>query len=270
MPVPPTDDYTYTYDKAGTGTNLLELNPVSEALPFWDVHKMQGLDLPDFNPILDEIQGQHGGNVRVKWLGIRILIAEGTLYANPATIDTEVERVKAIMLPELDNFSRKWWFKHPGASAKYINVKPIGFKYDVEAGRRTGRMPYQLQWAADDPRMHIDATTLVLADNVSQNANNTGPVASFPTVTITGTSLVNATIVNNTQSKTLTLTRTGVGTETWEVNFGLRRVRVNGSESTFIASGSWWNLQPGINSVKVDVGSGSSLTLSFAYTSAWL
>lgn len=270
MPIPPTDDYTYTYDKAGTGLNLLELNPVSETLPFWDVYKLAGLDLPDFNPIMDEIQGQHGGVVRVAWSGIRTIIAEGELYADPDDIDTEVDRVKAIMLPELQNFNRKWWLKQPGAAAKYLWVKPVAFKYDIETGRRIGKMQYQLQWAAEDPRMYIDATSLNLVDNVAQNAINNGPVPSFPTITITGTNLTDATVTNVTTGKALTISRADIGVDTWTLNFLLRRFLVNGSEASANVTGSWWRLDPGTSSVKVDIGSGTGVTITFAYASAWL
>jgi hypothetical protein len=261
--VPPTVDYTYVFDRGGLH---FELNG-PDVLPFWDVNTIKGLDLPDYDPSLDPVDGQDGGVIYVKYAGIRTVTANGLLYADPNTIDVEVLRVGQIMTP--DNLDRKFWFKHPGMAARYINMKAIEYKYDIETGRRIGTMPYQAQWSAEDPRIYRDEASLNLADNVAQNATNNGHVPMWPKVTIVG-DFANAVITNVTTGKSLTLTYDTVGSQTIVVDMRRKTISINTVYNSLIkTAGEFWSVDPGTNSVKVDITTGSA-TITFAYASAWM
>lgn len=258
----PTEDYTYTLERSGSD---LVLNTDS-VLPFYDVTKVSGLDMPDVTVYSDDIDGMHGGVVYARYTQPRTVVFEGTLYADPMNFDVEFENAMKFMIPSSSTL--KLWYKQPGIAARYMSVLPIALKSDVDTGRRIGSAAYQLQFIAADPRKYIDETDLTLADAVGQIAHNSGTVETWPTVTINGI-YSNPTFTNSAQGLSFTVTHTASTADEMIVDFATRSVTINGVQSSSLVSGHWWSVSPGDNNVSINVASGTP-TMTFSYRSGWL
>lgn len=258
----PTEDYVYVLERGGS---QLDLNTDS-VLPFYDVMKVVGLDMPDISITQDDIDGTHGGIVYARYTQPRTVIIEGTLYADPEAFDVEFDRVMAFMIPTA--VPLKLWYKHPGIDARYMKVQPVALKADVDNGRRVGSAAFQLQFIAGDPRKYIDETDLALAAGVGQIAHNQGPIPTWPTVTINGI-YSDPTFTNSAQGLSFTVTHTASAADEMVVDFYNKSVTIDGVQSSSLVSGYWWSVSAGDNNVSVSFASGTP-TITFSYKSGWL
>lgn len=258
----PTEDYTYTLERGGSDFVL----NTDSVLPFYDVTKISGFDMPDVSINADDIDGMHGGSVYARYTGPRTVVMEGTLYADPMNFDLEFDRAMAFMIPTA--VPLKLWYKHPGISARYMMANPTAFKCDVDTGRRTGSAAFQFQWIAGDPRKYIDETDLNLVSGTGQIAHNNGPIATWPTVTIQGI-YSDPTFTNSAQGKSFTVTHTATTADTMVVDFYNHSVKIDGTQSSSLVSGNWWSISAGDNNVSVNCATGTP-TITLSYKSGWL
>lgn len=230
---------TYQYQFKDTGI----LWNGDTALPFIDVTKVTGLDMPDIDASIVELDSRHGGYGFSKYSDSRTLVISGTLYANPSTVDVTTDAIKANFAP--DDTEYPFYFKGAGVSQRYIMCKSLGVKYDIDRLRSIGSCPIQASLFAGDPRAYVDNAPIGMAANTNYYPANSGNVETFPTFVITG-AFSGLTMANNSTGQVVTLnTSVGAG-YTVVVDFLLKCVTLNGARwTTVLSNRNWWNIRAG-------------------------
>jgi hypothetical protein len=267
MAAPTLNDYEYQYKDAGVGVLL---NGTS-ALPFWDIESVAGLaDFPELAWDVLDLDGQHGGFVTGNYFRHRLLVPKGTLFSAPVDVETNNELLKATILP--DGIDYPFYWKHPNKTQRYFMGKPVAYASDVETGRRTGRMPFQLQIGCTDPRSYIDISSVGWTTAVNYTFTNAGNTASNQVISITATSTTTATITvsNQTQARSYVFSTAITSGQVITIDTEKLIVRVNGTlrnVSMVLTGGAWPTVNTGLNTWRVtsNVGNGTSIPRS-----AWL
>lgn len=257
-----TDDYVYVY-------NGLTLNPLTTQLPFLDVTKVSGLDLPDVDAAINDIDGRNGATVYAQYTGARTVSIEGTVYALPANIETYIDQIITAFMPRSDDLP--FYFKHPGVAQRYIKCRPTGVKLDTDTLRRTGQGEIQIQLSAADPLKYINNVPIIPTSGTTYTVTNAGNVTTYPITTVTGkfTSIW----VSGVGSRvTFTYTTTS-DTDVTVVDCANKIVTINGTQMNQYAVLSvgtdWPSNTPGNSNYRVDIFGGTA-TASGQTFNGWM
>jgi hypothetical protein len=268
---PPTlNSYEYMYKDQGTGVLL---NQNASAPPFWDVRRIVGIsDFPDLPVDTLDLDGRHGSFVNSKFFRHRSIVFEGELVSVVGDVETNIQALKNTIIPDGIDYPLYW--KHPNVTQRYYSCQPAQFSADVEAGRRTGVVPFILGFTAGDPRSFIDLATANWSSGVDTagfiNAGNVDGALEVR-VTANATTTASLVIANTFQFRTVTLTfpvsngqAVVVDTNTWTV-----RVAGNVVPATQTPGGNnlFPSFYPGNNIWRVtsNIGNGTIVAKS-----AWL
>jgi len=262
---PTLGDYEYQYKDAGVGVLLNQATPT---MPFWDVTKITGLtDFPELDWDTLDLDGQHGSFVTGNFFKHRMCIFDGILYSATVDVDVNNELLKATIIP--DGTDYPLYFKHPNKTQRYFMGKPVAYHADVEAGRRTGKMPFQLQIGCTDPRSYIDISSVGWTSGNNYTFTNAGNTASNQIISITATSTTTATITvsNQTQARSYVFSTAITSGQVITIDTEKLIVRVNGAlrnVSMTLTGGFWPTVTTGLNTWRVtsNVGNGSSIPRS--------
>lgn len=268
MAAPVLNDYEYQYKDGGTG---ILLNQNTAVMPFWDVTKLTGLaDFPELAYDILDLDGQHGAFVTGNFFKHRMVIVEGTLYSAPSDVEVNNEALKATVLP--DGVDYPFYWKHPNRTQRYFLGKPVAYTADVELGRRTGMMPFQIQFACTDPRSYIDISSVGWTTATNYTFTNTGNTASNQIISITATSTTTAsiTVSNQIQSRSFTFSTPITSGQVVTIDTEKLLVRVNGvlrNAMMTLTGGAWPTVNTGVNTWRVtsNIGNGTAVAKS-----AWL
>ncbi len=208
----------------------------------------------------------------------------------------------------LDALSKAWYFdattefgrqsaatylqlQLPGQSLRRLYGRPRQLVID-NSKLITGHPSAVATFFANDPRWYSDAintqglalgaATTGFGFNLGFNfgfggtstsgtasVTNAGTFPTYPVITLTGP-LTNVTLTNQTTGEVLTIALTIASGDTLTIDFLNKTVLLNGTASRYFAkSGTWWQLQPGANSISFTAQSGSG-SASVAWRDAWL
>lgn len=263
MVAPTLGIYEYQYKDTG-----YRLNGVA-TVPFFNATAIDGLSPAQLTIHATDIDGQHGGSGYVKYYDSRRVVIDGILYATGNTIDTELDVMKANFIP--DNVDYPFYFKTSNGSQRYIMCKPIGFNYKLTSERGVGTCTVQIQLFAGDPLMYTNNANYTLPLNTQWTPTNSGIIATFPTVTITGV-WTTLTISSGNASKAVVLNTAGlIATDIVTVNFKTRSVTLNGAlKNSIVTSASWWDIPPSNPYWFKVVAVGGTPTVSVATKNGWI
>lgn len=257
-----TDDYVYVY-------NGLTLNPLSTQLPFIDITKVSGLDLPDVDAVINDIDGRNGATVYAQYTGVRTISIEGTVYALPSNIEVYIDQIITAFMPRSNDLP--FYFKHPGVAQRYIKCRPVGIKLDTDTLRRTGQGEIQIQLSAADPLKYIDNTSLVMVSGTAYTVMNAGNATTYPLTTITGKY---TSIQLSGSSSTVTFTYTTANNlDVTIIDCANKIVTVNGTQMNQYAvlnTGiDWPSNAPGNSIYKVTINGGTATASGQTYN-GWM
>jgi hypothetical protein len=238
----------------------IKLNGAS-ALPFVDILSIDGLDAAQVRTLATPREGMHGGYVDAEFEDIRTITIEGEIYASPTALETYLDSLKANFAPS--KVVQPFYFG-TDAGTRCIFAKSTGLRYAKDQLRRLGKVAFQVQLIAEDPRIYATTVTsqglpgtLVLVGN----RDTTG------TITIAG-SRTNPVITMGTS--VLTFNYTLAGGNTIVIDLAKRTVILNGTtnlRSALTISGGWPVLKNG-NNVFTIGGTGAG-AITAAARSAW-
>lgn len=263
MAAPVLNDYEYMFKDNG-----LLLNGAA-ILPFIDIEEITGLDAPQAQVVEETVDGQHGGEVYVKYYEPRTIIIDGIVYADPSTIDAFLDTLNTNFM--ISDTEMPFYFKGAGIAQRYIMCKSIGLHYSLSRLRSFGSSPIQIQLKAGDVRKYIDNPNQTMVANTNYTPANTGNMETYPIFTITG-AWSTITLTNNTQARSVVLTDTRVAGDITVVNFKDKSVTVNGvRKSSIVTTGNWWNIPSGGGqTVKYTVTGGPPTSVVMATKQGWL
>lgn len=259
------EDYEYMYKSTGFPLG----GDVQYPAAFIDLQQVSGLDLAPFEPNVDDLDGQHGGSVYVKYSLPRTIIIDGALYTDPLTIETTIDRLITNYLP--DDVNQPFYFKHPGVNLRYCLAKGTKFQCDTDTLRRIGSGSMQIQLICEDPRKYIDNADQVMVANTNYTPLNPGNVNTYPVYTIVG-AFTTITLTNNTQAKSVVLTTTRIAGDITVVDFKTRTVTINGVQSSnVITTANWWDIPAGGGqTVKYTVTGGPPTSVTLSTKQGWM
>lgn len=262
-------DYTFKFKDTG-----LVINTDSMAMPFIDVHKVAGLDMPDFRINERTREGMDGGSLDIDFAQMRTIVIDGTVYHEANNMQVYLESLKVNFAPS--NVSYPFYFYAPGLGQRMVMCKSLGVKYDWDLALRTGRSPIQFQLKAEDPTIYIGepvtystalssiATTgrgfnkgypygygasVVVGNGV--NARNEGgkPVGAL----IRFYNVISPSVTSDTTGDVIALNVTVGAGEFYQLDLRNRTVTINGETNrrNLMANRSrWFLLQPGDNMLR--------------------
>ena len=216
----------------------------STALPFIDVSKVQGLDMPDIEEATSNYDARHGGYGYARFVGLRTIIITGTLYAAAASVDTVLDTLKSNFMPSDTEYP--FYLRGAGPAQRYIMCKSLGIKYDIDRLRSIGSSPIQIQLLAGDVTQYIDNNDVTVTSGNSGTVTNDGNLTTYPVIELTGAATrIQLTKVST--GETVTLTYTTDADDVVVIDFNTRSCMINGEKnSTYLTSLGWWGLDPGV------------------------
>lgn len=144
---PLVDDFSYKLDDIG-----IILNPDSTTMPFVDITSIKGLDNAPYRTTERDHEGTDGGFMDAEFEKGRSIVLEGTAYASGEEVETFLDALKYNYGPSRTLIP--FYFKKPGVAERFIKVKPLGCRYDIEQMRRLGYTDVQFIMFAEDPRIY--------------------------------------------------------------------------------------------------------------------
>lgn len=276
----------YTYQLLNTGV-ILNGDPDING-NFIDVTKVSGLDRADIRTVRRTRLGTYGGFVDAQYEDMRTIVIEGTIYSSYANIELLLDTLKDNYAPTVSPVP--FFFYHPIVGSRFVNVKSISIKYDIDSLRRTGSSAFQIQMIGEDPTIYGPSTSLsggiaspssgrsyprsynfgygITAGSAGAiNAINVGnkPV----TAVITLQNVINPTIVNDTQGLSLKFNITVTGTDSLSIELRNRTVYLNGTANrrgTVLGGSQWFLLNKGNNQLRfLGTGSGGTPQMTVTY-----
>lgn len=285
--MPLTEDLTFMLGDSG-----VVLNTDTSGVPFVDVISVVGLDSAPYRETRREHEGADGGFMDAEFERGRDVLINADIYADTATMEEYLDSLKFNYAPS--RVLIPFYFKSPGVDERLLYVKPLGFKYDWEQIRRTGRARAQFRMFAEDPRIYaaLESSTDIAFSagaltgfgfNLSFNlgfggaattdgafVNNTGNRPTPPIFTITGP-CVSPSIRDETYGNILAFNITLLTGETLEINTQYRTVRFNGTTNrrNTMTNFDWFFLNPGETFIRYGATSGTGSSLNVSFRSAW-
>lgn len=282
-----TEDLTFML-----GDDGVILNTDTSGIPFVDVISVVGLDNAPYRETRREHEGTDGGFMDAEFERGRDVVINADVYADTSTMESYLDSLKYNYAPS--RVLLPFYFKAPGVDERLLYVKPLGFKYDWEQLRRTGRARAQFRLFAEDPRIY---TSLESSTDIAFSAgaltgfgfnmgfdlgfggaastdgafvNNTGNRPTPPIFTITGP-CVSPSIRDETYGNILAFNIELLTGETLEINTQYRTVRLNGTTNrrNTMTNFDWFFLNPGETFIRYGATSGTGSSLNVSFRSAW-
>lgn len=255
MPTPTLQREQFQYTDTGV---LLNGNP---PVPFCDLTAVRGLDAAPLRVSSTDREGTDGSWTDALFESTRTVTLEGTVFANPTTLETYLDSLKANYAPVV---TPAFLYFGADASVRGVLGRSLGFRYDKEQARRLGSVDFQIQVLCDDPRIYTpDPVTATLPGtlNLSGNRNTTG------TITINGPR-TNPTITLGTSVLTFALTIASGSVVV--IDLDKRTAVLDGTTNVrgaITVTGGWPVLKAGNNSFTIG-GTGTGTIIASA-RSAW-
>lgn len=282
-----TEDLTFML-----GDDGVILNTDTSGIPFVDVISVVGLDNAPYRETRREHEGTDGGFMDAEFERGRDVVINADIYADTGTMESYLDSLKYNYAPS--RVLIPFYFKAPGVDERLLYVKPLGFKYDWEQLRRTGRARAQFRLFAEDPRIYtaLESSTDIafsagaltgfgfnLDFNLSFGGaastdgafvNNTGNRPTPPTFTITGP-CTSPSIRDETYGNILAFNITLLTGETLVIDTQYRTVRLNGTTNrrNTMTNFDWFFLNPGETFIRYGATTGTGSSLNVSFRSAW-
>lgn len=243
MAVPVLNTYEYQFMDTGVLLNG------STSVPFVDIQKVKGLDIPTIDPHVTDYDSQHGGFIQAAYVTTRTIVLDGIVYANTLTADVFADALTTNFMPRFSD--APFYFKGAGISQRYIMCKPIGFNCDLDNLRSYGASNVQFQLQAGDITKYTDNADLAMVNNNNYVVNNAGNLPTFPKITLTG-GFSTASFVNVTTGQTVTIVTNRIAGDVTVVDLKTRSVTINGiRNSGVVTTSGWWSLASGNTTIRV-------------------
>lgn len=263
------------------------INDSVSGLPFIDLESIEGLDAVEPRLFSVNREGLHGGYVSSEFEGVRTITLSGAIYALPTQLDTFLNKLKQEFSPVRRD--RPLFFgADSGITPSYfVLCKPQGIRYGKTRERSIGKVPFQVQFVCQDPRIYrSDAlvptsvslempTAVAVSTNFTVSGIRDVP-AKIDVYAKTGTAaIVNPqfTIANQSGLVTLqwsgTLTDADLLTIDLDTRTVIKNMNTSVRTSLAVTSGNWLLLSPGTNRLSLNKGSGGTYVCKISYRSAW-
>lgn len=202
----------------------------------YSVSNLGGCDIPPIRTSSQQLSTSHGGNIWKQLYAMRTITIEGLVYASDYSTYEELKRKLSSTFSIADDNVlqiRKW-----DGEEKHINAKVTTPPRYIDG---TGRMKigeFMIELLCSDPFFYDTGETTgtaVLATSTGGSPvpmpvpmpiggivgnkvilNNSGEIAVYPTVTITGT-VDNPTVTNVTTGESFTVTDSFTGNDTLQI-----------------------------------------------------
>ena len=285
--MPLTEDLTFMLGDSG-----IVLNTDTSGVPFVDVLSVVGLDNAPYRETRREREGADGGFMDAEFERGRDIVINADVYADTDTMESYLDSLKENYAPS--RVLLPLYFKAPGVDERLIYVKPLGFKYDWEQIRRTGRARAQFRMFAEDPRIYTaqeSSTDIAFsagaltgfgfnlsfpfgfggaASTDGAFVTNVGNRPTPPVFTIIGPS-ESPSIRDETYGNVLSFNLTLVTGETLVIDTKFKTVRLNGTTNrrNTMSNFEWFFLNPGQTFIRYGASSGVGSSLNVSFRSAW-
>lgn len=282
-----TDDFSYQL-----GDDGVILNPNSTTLPFVDIKKIAGLDNAPYRTTERNHEGADGGFMDAEFEKGRSVILDGVLYADHDSVEPYLDDLKANYAPSRTLIP--FYFKKPGVQERFLKVKPLGVKYDVETLRRIGQTDIQFSMFAEDPRIYSSGINQVQVFQepivtTGRSYNKEYSYSYGPPITPTGQNMVVGgnrptppiitifgpanypRVINETLGVVMEFDIVLNSGETLVIDTQYHTVRLDGvaNRRSSMINPNWFSLLPGVNYIRYRSNIDGNSYLTVQWYNAW-
>lgn len=282
--MPTLTDFAFQFGDTGITLNT---DPLPDGT-ILDINDVQGLDMSFIKSSTISYDGRPGGLIHAKHDDIRKIVIAGTLIAGSIPIMQTLEALKANFA--LGDTPQSLYFQAPGVGQRQVFCKSGGVTYSWNQAMRSGSTPISFTLFAEDPKIYgvtLNMVTGQLAPPFPGYGWNRpwpysfggGGIVGHTLLTNNGTrpagfkAIIQNQVVGNprflsdTTGKLVSTTNLGVGsTDTLIFDFYNQTVILNGlTRHAALASEGWFDLQPGVNSIRFQADSTNNATVQYQY-----
>lgn len=259
------------------------------SMPFVDITSVDGLDNAPVALSSQDREGAHGGYVSSEFESVRTITLEGNIYADPNSVVEYLDQIKKDFAPVAR--ATKLYFGTDTGDVRLVKVRPQGLRYTKTSERSFGKIPFQAQLVAQDPRIYAEHETLigplpVVGTDTTQTIVEVDGNRETPAkIIITNKSTSNTSYflsILNANTDYLFLNTPGINAqEVHEIDLDARTILGNtvvGSDLTpinvrsnynLVGGGNWLYFLPGKNYITISPLDPLDLSLFIVYRSAW-
>lgn len=240
-------------------------------LPFIDIKTVDGLDNAPYRTQTHDQEGMDGGFVDTEFESIRTVTIEGTLYADPTSMETFLDSLKANFAPSK---TVKPLYFQTDAGQRLVFGKAQGIRYSKDQMRRLGQSAFQIQFMCEDPCIYSTPliTTTFTRSTGSGSITLSGNRTSPGKLTINAVSTITNPVITHTQSGTVFTFALAVSTgQALVIDLRTHTVILNGTinkRNAMVLTGNWYQLVNGVNNFTLG-GTGTTAQLKIEARSAW-
>lgn len=128
-------------------------------LPFVDITSIDGLDNAPVSVSTQDREGAHGGYVSSEFESIRTVTLEGNIYADPSSLDAYLSKIKKDFAPTARPVNL--YFGTDSNDIRLVKACSQGLRYTKTSDRGLGKIPFQVQLVAQDPRIYAEDEVVI-------------------------------------------------------------------------------------------------------------
>lgn len=230
----------------------------------YELTEIDGLQPTDSREDVVEKSTQHGAWVYAQLLKERRVTLEGFVLDNdPAVFQGKIDALIAALLPKTVEVPLR--FKMPGwAGDRRVYGVPVKRSYSTDLEYSLGFSRFAVQFLCGDPRAYDDVESTRTGAGV---AANDGTMPTAPIATIDGPS-TNPRVTNSTTGEFVQVNVTVGSGEQLVIDFAAKTIELDNVSvyGDFDPDSTWWDLQPGNNTIGFTGGG----TLELRWRHAWI
>lgn len=256
------------------GVNSFLINDPTSANPVYLDEPVEGLSMPPIRTSSGTYSGRDGGYVGAQFYGMRLITLTGNIFGTTAVLESTRQAFQAAVATGSVTLTIT-----TNAGSQYL-LNCYLDSLDIPIQRAMNSAPFNLTLIAPDPNIYDNsagglqsaALAPVVGGGVTwpiawtpviwspgtlpQTVTNTGNVAIYPKITLTG-AFTNPVITNVTTGQFFSLVGlTTTAGDVLVIDLQNRAVLLNGGSVLAYTPStiSWWLLLPGANTIKLTTG----------------
>jgi hypothetical protein len=289
MTVPVLSDFSLQY---GTSGLLLNGLPLSDGTII-DVDQVDGLDEAPVKSSEASYEGRDGGILNAFFSDMRKPKITGTIYGGTNSVFNTIDLLKANFAVGLQ--AQPLFFQQAGQTPRQLFCKSLGFNYSWTAAMRLNNTPFTINLQAEDPTIYGTTNYMPVGyfqtlgsqpgyhwsrawsyswgggNPIGQTllVNNGNKAVGF-LATIQGQACNNPTLISDTTGLNIATNIIIGATDVLTFDFYQKSLFLNGvSKHAAITNEGWFQLQPGLNSIRLQVASVTAAQILFNFYDGW-
>jgi hypothetical protein len=258
----------------------------------WLNVELDGFELPTVRTSSGNYAGRDGGYIGAQFFSARDITIQGTVFSSSVSVlESSRSALQTALLADRANNLTPVTIQLITNAGNNYTVYAYLLDFQMPIKQAIWSAPFKIELLAPDPTIYLTNTTSLPAnlplvttagipypltypwtypaEGLPATINNSGTVAVYPIITLTGLA-TDPVITNVTTGQTFSLNLVTAPTDSIVINMQQRSVLLNGSSvlGDVVSGSSWLYLQPGNNQLSLtSAGGGDTVSGTVAWQS---